>query len=388
VTIHSGLNTFTCNSRRLLFLFLFIIICSVANAAKPKVDFNGDGKADLLVGDIYSGKINAWIINGTSVRKKVLFGVISPKTGWGLLGINDANGDNRSDLYWYNKNNGAVATQLSKGLALSVKISYGAKSPSAGWAVLGIGDYNGDNKFDIYWTNIYSGAIEVWAVNGSAIIQNVSLGSLPPNQGWTAIGLRDLNGDGRTDILIYNNYTGEIGSWIIDYGSVLYGNVNTAQGWAPIALEDFDGDGMADLLLYSQYNGALDVWTIKGSVRSGVYTIGTLPPSSGWAIAAFNDLNADSKTDILWYNADTGGVGAWVIGQAAGFLPIGTLPSSDGWHPVGLDDFNGDRKADLLWSNVYKNSTATWLLNSNTIVSNISYGSLPVNSLWTLTIPR
>jgi hypothetical protein len=50
-----------------------------------------------------------------------------------------------------------------------------------------------------------------------------------------------------------------------------------------------------------------------------------------------------------------------------------------------LDDFNGDGRSDLLWVNTFTNATATWLLSGSNILSNISYGSLPASSFWTLT---
>lgn len=183
-----------------------VLIHSVSlHAATPKTDFNGDGKSDLLIGNIFSGQILSWLSNGTTILSRPSYGTVSPSTGWGVIDMRDANADGRTDIYWYNINSGSVATQLVYGTTISQMVGLGSKLRSQGWIPLGLGDYNGDRKFDTFWFNLYSGSVEVWVVNGNSVIQKLALGTLQPSNGWTPIGIRDLNADGRSDILIYNS---------------------------------------------------------------------------------------------------------------------------------------------------------------------------------------
>jgi FG-GAP repeat len=50
----------------------------------------------------------------------------------------------------------------------------------------------------------------------------------------------------------------------------------------------------------------------------------------GWAIVETGDFNSDGKSDILWFNAGSGAVGAWLMNGATIKSPvgIGSLPSS------------------------------------------------------------
>lgn len=94
------------NSIQLITIFgLFFILSSTATAVEPKTDFNGDGKADLFVRNVFTGTLNGWLVNGTNVSSKLSFGKVLPKTGNITLGVKDANGDGISDLYWYNGKN-------------------------------------------------------------------------------------------------------------------------------------------------------------------------------------------------------------------------------------------------------------------------------------------
>jgi hypothetical protein len=269
-------------------------------AAIAKTDFDGDGRADLLLGNIFSGRLRAWLSDGTTIAARPSYGGIDPATGWGIFAVRDADGDGRTDLYWYRKSTGAVATQLVQGTTRSTRVIHGRKSPTEGWTPMGLGDTNGDGKYDIYWLNIYSGAVEVWTLGGTSILQKLTLGTLPPSQGWSAIGLRDLNLDGRTDVLLYNPYTGGLGAWIAGtVAAPYYGVASPSQGWTPIGFEDFDGDGRADVLWYNVYSGLISVWLIAGGVLADSVDLGLLDPSTGWTLAGLADLNGDERTDIL-----------------------------------------------------------------------------------------
>ncbi|MGH8558715.1 MAG: FG-GAP repeat domain-containing protein [Methylococcales bacterium] len=370
-----------------------LTIPSIPVEAKVKADFNGDGKADLIVRNVFSGALTGWLTNGTSIISTPSYGTVAPKTGKVIIGIKDANGDGRSDLYWYNFNTGAVSTWLIDGGTVSSKVSYGRLNRRQGWSPIGLADFNADGKTDFFWYNAYTGEVNVWFIDGSKVLSKISYGKLPPSDGWNPIGIKDLNGDKSADLLIYNAYTGDVGAWLIngDYlSSTVYGVVDPNQGWRLIGLEDFNGDGKYDVLGYNIYTGNISALLIDGDTILQEVGYGTLNPNTGWTLRGFSDFNGDNNTDFLWYNVYTGGTGAWLISGSNGSQSIsyGTLAPKGGWTPMGLDDFNGDDNGDLLWYNAYTYATTTWLLNGNGISQSAAYGSVPSASLWQINIPR
>src|SRR5262249_22785568 len=67
------------------------------------------------------------------------------------------------------------------------------------WQIVGISDLNGDQKPDLLWSNFWRGLIEVWTMNGTSIISKVNVGK------WADANLRiqttTLDGTGQPAIL-------------------------------------------------------------------------------------------------------------------------------------------------------------------------------------------
>jgi hypothetical protein len=50
------------------------------------------------------------------------------------------------------------------------------------WSVAGTGDYNGDRKSDIIWSDS-SNNVAIWLMNGTAVASTAGVGNIPTN--WT-----------------------------------------------------------------------------------------------------------------------------------------------------------------------------------------------------------
>ncbi len=381
--------------KRFICLLSLVLCLSIpASAATTKVDFNGDGRADFFLQNIFTGDISVWLINGGQVLGRISLGTLAPSTGWTPIGIKDVNGDGHTDLFWYNPTSGAVSAWLINGGRFTQSVLYGAMPVGQGWIPAGFEDFNGDGRADLLWYNAYTGAIAVWLLSGGSVLQSTQLGSLAPSTGWTPVGIKDVNGDGRADLFWYNTNDGALAAWLINGGSVLqvvsYGAMPIADGWIPAGFEDFNGDGRADLLWYNGYTGFVGSWLLSGGTVLQSTQYGSAVPNSGWSPIGLKDVNGDGRADLLWYNSNDGAVSSWLINGGGVFQTgvYGALAPSSGWALLGVDDFNGDGRVDLLWQNVFSNSVGAWFLNGTGVLQTADHGSVPPSSVWQVKVPR
>ena len=239
------------------------------------------------------------------------------------------------------------------------------------------GDLNGDGKSDILLSNTATGERAVWLMNGTTISAGASLGVLSTNWVFSAIG--DFNGDGKTDIFLTNTTTGERVVWLMNGASVSAG-VSLGilpTNWAVSGIGDFNADGKADIVLTNTATGDRAVWLMNGaSVSAGAF-IGVL--ATDWQISGIGDFNADGKSDIVLTNTVTGDRAAWLMNGTtvvAGAY-IGVLPTT--WAFSGIGDFNGDGKSDVILTNTSTGDRAVWLMNGTSVSAGAFIGVLPSN---------
>jgi hypothetical protein len=250
-------------------------------------DFNGDGILDIAV---LSGKPDHFHIaiflgrgDGTFIQKKSFIASSHPS----FLGVADFNGDGKLDLYIDGSSkyggsffevllgNGDGTFDSGNGFGGGVTM-YGSYLPA-------FGDFNGDGRVDLALVD-FDGKVEVFLNNGNGFQNGVSY---PLTFGGTNVAVADINGDGKVDL-------------VTDGVSVLLGN----------------GDG-----------------TFKDD--GGV----SLPLTGG--SANVGDFNGDGKLDIA------AGL-SMLLGNGDGTFQSPLTFAGLFSQPVTMGDFNGDGKLDLV----------------------------------------
>jgi uncharacterized delta-60 repeat protein len=217
-------------------------------------DFDGDGKTDIA---IFRPATADWVY-GSSANNGSQF-----VSRWGQNGDiplpSDFNGDGKADfvvfrpsaLTWY---------RYANGNGLISFVGFGAVGDKPV-----IGDFDGDGKSDPAVFRPSSGEWFYAASSQSGVHLRVAQWGLASDKLVPA----DYDGDGKTDAAIYRN-----GLWAI-YNSSNGSNTILTFGQAgdiPVAA-DYDGDGKADVAVYRPSNGA---WYLLRSTQGfSAITFGT-----------------------------------------------------------------------------------------------------------------
>ncbi|MFD7812432.1 VCBS repeat-containing protein [Streptomyces sp. NPDC059785] len=427
-TLTGGLLTFTAGTA-----------LAADSATVPQADFNGDG-----VGDVAFSASGAYV-NGLKAAGQVvaLYGTttgvssaqrtVLSQNSAGVPGSSEAgdgfgaetayadfNGDGYDDLAvsaaWEkvgsDVNGGTVAVLWGSASGLTgkaVTIPDPAVSSHDYWGrTLAAGDFDGDGKADLAVGNssstiyVYRGGIT--SAGAAGIVRSTLK---PPIQsGGTTGGPRnltagDVNGDGRTDLVVDGFETETDYGWNTNYwvpGTASGLNVSSAKTLRPgiiTAIGDVNGDGFADVVSgafwdnetledgtpvpYSAKGGKVQV--TYGSASGPGATDGITQDTSGVPGGSekedyfgyeldMGDVNGDGYQDlivgaagedldgvkntgavtVIYGSADgvVGTSGAQFFAQSTAGVPGSDETDDNLGAEVKLDDVNGDGRADLL----------------------------------------
>jgi len=235
---------------------------------------------------------------------------------------------------------------------------------SQSWKVIGTLDLNHDGIGDVLLHNAATGELQAWLLNSfDAVIGTQTLSrrcgtSDGCSQTWKPVGVGDFNHDGASDILWHNDKTGALQAWLLDGASGVTGTLNLSKvcgagcwpQWQIIAIGDFNSDGIDDLFWYDTKTGKVDVAMLNGSgaYLNTQWLARVCGPSDGcstdWKPAGMADVNQDGRGDLLWKNATTGELQAWLLNGTDRLLDTQSLSlrcdtasgCSQGSLPVGI----------------------------------------------------
>ena len=243
-------------------------------------DWNGDSVTDVMMAANSNGG-NTWFINNKIVGSTLNFtkytNPITPAniSGGASIYFGDWNGDGITDAMWWNKNNGHNNWFISNGAAggtLSFTTIIDAILPAniSGGTAIYFGDWNGDDITDVLWWNGSNGTNK-WYINNGAgngslgftgYVNPIAPSSVTTSNGFLYTG--DWNGDGVTDIMVAANSNG--GNWWFLNNKIVNGTFSFTEytnpisppnisGGASIHFGDWNGDGIADAMWWGGNNG-------------------------------------------------------------------------------------------------------------------------------------
>lgn len=365
-----------------------------------KLDFNGDGKEDIMkfwgeneqfTADVHlsgekSYNYQRWANNQGGFWEEMKW----------FLG--DFNGDGKTDLMKVWNDDGQLTSDvhISNGSSFNIQrwaTKQGGYSHAMKWF---LGDFNGDGKTDVMklWDDGGTFTCDVHISDGSSFnIQRwaTKQGGYSNEMKWF---VGDFNGDGKTDILKIWEEAGQFNSDV----HISNGSSFNIQRWATKQggywdeqkwfVGDFNGDYKTDLM---------KLWNDEGQLTSDVHLSSGSSFSIGrWATKQggysntmkffAGDFNGDGKTDMMKLWNDDAQFTADVHISSGGSFAIQRWATKQGgyWDDQrwNVGDFNGDGKTDLMkfWNDGGQFSSDVHLSSGNAF--NIERWSTKQGGYW------
>jgi hypothetical protein len=353
-------------TRSALTAVLFAPYVTYATGSSPQAvavgDLNGDGRTDVALTTAGTG--NPASDNMLHVFLQASDGTLQPQVEYPLgqspqsLDIGDVNGDGLADVVVGNFNSSTIGvlSQNASG-TLDPMVTY----PTVNSLSVKIGDFNADGRMDVVAIN--------WGSrdDGVDVFLQTATGTLAApvtyhvtHGGYDDVTVGDVNGDGRTDIVVMSgqlyadpnigvlpqNADGTM-------GPPVYYSVGTNILTHGVAVGDTNGDGLADIVV--SYGGNRPASFIGRFLQN---TGGTLDPVVAYpsydipSAMALADVDSDGRKDVLVTHS--GWVRLGVYRQTAsgdlGAEETYAIPYASQYQPQGLavGDINGDGLPDVV----------------------------------------
>jgi dienelactone hydrolase len=339
-------------------------------------DFNGDGKLDLVVGDVGNGNVDVLLGKGDGTfQSPVSYEVGNAGTGQAFeFAVGDLNGDGKLDLVVSDVNDDYVRVFLGNGdgtLRPGVTYAVGETQPTA----VVVADMNGDGKLDIVTSNqacqpspCRTATVSVLLGNGDGTFRPHSDYDAGVAANWVMVG--DFNRDGNLDLAVVDGQGNSRTSAVM----ILLGNgdgtfqrptsyplsVNGASG----ATGDFNSDGKLDIAVADNIGlVSILLGNGDGTFQPRVdYTSGSFP----WGSFVVGDFNEDNHLDLAVSNFGSNAISVYLGNGDGSFQSPVLVNTRSSPHGVAGGDFNRDGRLDLAVANLNDN-TVSILLQDGTV---------------------
>lgn len=294
-------------------------------------------------------------------------------------GIADLDGDGIPDLAIINYH--STSFSVARNTSTAGIISF---APRIDIAINGnpfditIGDIDGDGKPDLV-------IIQHYTFRGISVFRNLStpgnISFAPPVEMQTGkdpndVAIVDLNGDGKADLVVTNNYAQNISIYKNTgiLGSISFETALDLPGGGNLCVADFDGDKKQDIAV-GRNTGALNI--LRNTSENGNFTFDVSNGQADYvAISgiAAGDFDGDNKPDLaltkgyfvhIYQNKNIPGSVAF---GATGKYATGLNPYS----PT-INDLDGDGKLDLVVPTAYTPDDGFAIFRNTTTGGTISF---------------
>lgn len=366
-------------------------------------DLNGDGKPDLILSGSLAGFNGAQIFLNDGTGNLIPGGTYTAG-GWlyAPIDVTDFNGDGKADLVLVSGcaedemtggqlcPDGTLTLLLGNGdgTLRSTRYLTGANSYGRSFAVAAA-DFNGDGFQDLALPgctppsgNCGSDGITVLLSDGTGGYQAPLFFPSLATQGFY-LAVADFNGDGRPDVAVFSacdgdpyTCTGEAVSVFLNTGdpnnlfsnAAVYESGGSSMAPQSIAIGDFDGKNGPDIvLLHCCTSDQQNLISILLNNGDGTFhpavTTEAANATGSWIAAA--DFNHDGKADlaVAQYTTDPyafdpyAGLVQILLGAGDGTFTVGGTYSSlgdrgSGGSTLTIGDVNGDGNPDVVVGNV------------------------------------
>ncbi|MDR6532727.1 hypothetical protein J2800_003487 [Caulobacter rhizosphaerae] len=239
---------------------------------------------------------------------------------------------------------------------------------------IGSVDLNGDGRSDVLMRN-HEGDLGSYQLVGGQYQWSAPTHSLMT---YSLVGVGDFNGDHATDVLFRNNISGDLGfNRMVDGQNVGYQAIGSSStAYAVVATGDFDHNGTSDIL-FRGVSGDLGYYRMSEGAVVSWGQIGTLANTK--AVAGVGDFDGDGDDDILYRTlgsgAGGGDLGFYHLQNGAVVGQTTIASSSPAYSVVGVADFDGDGSADILFRNDKTGDTGFYKIDHGQFVDWVSVGS-------------
>jgi uncharacterized repeat protein (TIGR03803 family) len=209
----------------------------------------------------------------------------------------------------------------------------------------------------------------VAAFNGNGGFHPSTSATLTQVVGPISKSKSDLNGDGKSDVVLQNSGTNAVAAWLMNGATVVAGKTiaNAASGWAPVATGDLDGDGKSAIVMKNSVTRAVSVWRMDGTVVTSSQTIAT--PAVDWRVATAADFNTDGKADLILQNA-AGAIAQWQMNGST--ITQGRVIASPAPEQQVITAASFAGTPGLILQNTNTGAVERWLIVGSTVASTVT----------------
>ncbi|MFZ4582150.1 MAG: FG-GAP-like repeat-containing protein, partial [Paludibacter sp.] len=295
----------------------------------------------------------------------------------------DFDGDGKADVVVTNMSSANIS--IYRNTSTSGNVSFATKADVATGSSpfrAAVGDIDGDGKLDLVVPNYISNTVSVYLnTSTSGAISFATKVDITSLSGPVAVAIGNLDGDGKPDLAIVctlNNTISLIRNLstvgVLSFSAKTILTSNTAP--YHICMGDIDGDGLADLAVANNMSTSPVISVFRNTnTVADVLSFATkvdFTSTTGLQSIVIGDLDGDNKPDIgaggnaatLFRNTSTSGTISF-----AAKSDIAATPSP---YNITFSDINGDGKLDVLTSNLSNKVSA--LINTCTS-GNLSFSS-------------